>query len=194
MSAQWKIGQLKLSLALVVRMAFSSLKIRLSRTTLTVLTIATSTAFLIYVLTLEKSGDKAETENWYLMMGLCLLVAAAGVLNTMLMSVTQRYREIGTMKCLGALDSFVLYSVLFESALVGLAGSVLGVVAGLLVAIALGFAEFGGQVFARMSFDAITWKLLGTFLVGMLLTTLGAAVPAWIAARMPPMEAMRGEK
>jgi len=194
MGANWEIGQLKLSLPLVVSMAFSSLKIRLSRTLLTVLTIATSTAFLIYVLTLEKSGDQTETENWYLMMALCLLVAAAGVLNTMLMSVTQRYREIGTMKCLGALDSFVLYSVLFESALVGLAGSAVGVVLGLAVSLLLGVLEFGGEVFSRMSFDWIALKLLGTFLVGMLLTTLGAAVPAWIAARMPPMEAMRGEK
>lgn len=192
--SEWTVGQLKLSPSLVCKMAINSLKIRLSRTFLTVLTVAVSTAFLVYVFTLPAQQDRAELENWYLMMALCLLVATVGVLNTMLMSVTQRYREIGTMKCLGALDSFVLYSVLFESALVGLIGATLGVLGGLAISILLGALEFGGNVFQEMSFNGLGWKLGLTFLAGVFLTTFGAAIPSWIAAKMPPMEAMRGEK
>ena len=61
-----------------------------------------------------------ERDSWILMLTLCLLVCAAGVMNTMLMSVSQRYREIGTIKCLGALDSFVLLSVVAESGIIAI--------------------------------------------------------------------------
>ena len=44
-----------------------------------------------------------------------MLVAFVGVLNAMLMSVTERFREIGTMKCLGALNSFIVKLFLIES-------------------------------------------------------------------------------
>lgn len=193
-SGNWDIQKLRLHPKLVASMALSSLKLRLSRTLLTLLTIATSTAFLMYLLTVQRPDTAAEQQSWGLMLVLSLLVAAAGVLNTMLMSVTQRYREIGTMKCLGALDSFVLYSVLLESAIVGLCGAVGGVVVGLLLSILLGLLEFGGAVWTQLRLEGLPWKVLVSFGVGMFLTTLGAAVPAWIASKMPPMDAMRGEK
>lgn len=190
----WQIGTLTFKFDLVKWLAVSSLKVRLSRTYLTVLTIATSTAFLMYVLTIPASDDPAERQGRALMLGLSLIVSVAGVINTMLMSVTQRYREIGTMKCLGALDTLILYSVLFESALVGLVGAVLGSVVGLVISILLGLAEFGFSVFSELAFDYIGLKFLVVFLVGMFLTTFGAFVPALIASRLPPIEAMRGEK
>jgi len=192
--AEWQVGSLKLRPGLVVSMAFNSLKLRVTRTVLTLLTIGTSTAFLMYLLTVARPEDPTEQQSWGLMLALSLLVSAAGVLNTMMMSVTQRYREIGTMKCLGALDMFVLYSVLLESAILGLVGAIGGVFVGLLISIILGLLEFGGGVFDHLRMDGLYWKLPLAFLVGMLLTTLGAAVPAWIASKMPPMDAMRGEK
>lgn len=193
-SGNWEINKLRLHPKLVISMALSSLKLRLSRTVLTLLTIATSTAFLMYLLTVQRPDTAAEQQSWGLMLVLSLLVAAAGVLNTMLMSVTQRYREIGTIKCLGALDSFVLYTVLLESAIVGLCGAVGGVVIGLVLSILLGLLEFGGEVWGQLRFDGLALKVLMAFGVGVFLTTMGAAIPAWIASKMPPMDAMRGEK
>ncbi|TVR54901.1 MAG: ABC transporter permease [Puniceicoccaceae bacterium] len=190
----WQIGRLRLRPRLVFAMAVNSLRLRISRTLLTVLTIATASAFLIFLLTLPAQADPAEREGWLLMLGLCLLVSMAGVLNTMLMSITQRYREIGTIKCLGALDGFVLGSVMVEAALLGLVGAGLGLLAGTLLALGLGVAEFGGAAFAHLRFDGFAWKAGLALLTGLLLTTLGAALPAWIASKMPPMEAMRGEK
>jgi ABC-type antimicrobial peptide transport system permease subunit len=193
-TAHWQIGELKLQYDLVWSMAISSLKVRLPRTLLTVLTITTSTAFLMYLLTMPKTDDPVESQSWGLMLALSLLVSIAGVLNTMLMSVTQRYREIGTIKCLGALDSFVLYSVLFESAIVGLVGAVIGVVLGILISVLLGLADYGFAVFQNLRLGFLPGKILIVFLVGVFLTTIGAAIPAWIASKMPPMDAMRGEK
>jgi hypothetical protein len=191
---QWEIGKLHLSFNLVWSMAKSSLKVRLSRSLLTCLTITTSTAFMMYLLTFPTGGGEADRESWYLMLVLALVVSAAGVLNAMLMSVAQRYREIGTFKCLGALDALILYSVLTEAALVGLVGAVAGVAVGLVVAIILGLADRGAAMLEQMSLLILPLKVLLVFVVGMALTTLGAAVPAWIAAKMPPVEAMRGEK
>jgi len=193
-TGNWELGKLKLRPQLVVSMAISSLKIRFSRTLLTLLTIATTTAFLIYLLTLPRSSDPVEQQSWILMLSLSLLVSMAGVLNTMLMSVTQRYREIGTMKCLGALDSFVLYSVLLESAILGLIGASGGIVIGFIISSLLGVMEYGSAVYSSLHMSGFGWKVLIVFAVGMSLTTFGAAVPAWIASKMPPMDAMRGEK
>ena len=51
----------------------------------------------------------------------------------MLMSVTERFREIGTMKCLGALDGFIVKLFLIESLFQGMAGTVMGVLLGLVL-------------------------------------------------------------
>lgn len=190
----WEIGQLKLRPEIVWAMAISSLKVRLPRTLLTVLTISTATAFMMWLLTAPKAADPTERQSWGLMLGLCLIVSGVGVLNTMLMSVTQRYREIGTIKCLGALDSLVLASTLLESAILGLVGGAAGATIGALVAILLGLGDFGLAVFEHIRPATLPLNALIVFAVGMLFTTLGAAIPAYIAAKMPPIEAMRGEK
>ena len=67
------------------------------------------------------------------LISLSLLVCAVGITNAMLMSVMERFRDIGTMKCLGALDSFILKLFLLESLFLGLAGSLLGSLTGTLL-------------------------------------------------------------
>jgi ABC-type antimicrobial peptide transport system permease subunit len=193
-TAQWETGQLKLRPEIVWAMAISSLKVRMSRTFLTTLTITTATAFMMWLLTAPKSTDLTERQSWTVMLVLCLIVSGVGVLNTMLMSVTQRYREIGTIKCLGGLDSLVLLSTLLESAILGLIGGAAGAVIGSIIALLLALPDFGREVFTHISLPGLPLNALIVFVVGMLFTTLGAAIPAWIAAKMPPIEAMRGEK
>ncbi len=193
-ASRWEAGRLRLSPSLVWTMALSSLRLRFVRSLLTILTLAATGAFLIYLLLLPPTDDAADRNAWRLMFALALIVSTAGVTNTMLMSVTQRYREIGTIKCLGALSSFVLLSVLLEAALLGLAGAVLGVIAGFVIALAVGALQHGAEVLAHLDFTRLPWKLSLAIAVGLGLATLGAVIPAIVAARMPPMEAMRGEK
>lgn len=189
----WEKKRLRLKPALVWSIAISSLRLRMGRTLLTLLTVAASCAFVIFLLT-TPAADALEREKWGLMLVLSLLVSLAGVLNTMLMSVTQRYREIGTIKCLGALDSFVLLSVLLEAAMVGLSGAVGGVVAGLIFSALMGLWEHGWTFWSTGAWAGLWWKAGATLGVGLFLTTFGASVPAWIAARMPPVEAMGGDR
>jgi ABC-type lipoprotein release transport system permease subunit len=119
------------------------------------------------------------------------------------MSVTERFREIGTMKCLGALDKFVVKLFLIESSLQGVAGSVVGAIIGFLLAFVRALFTFhvkdveSGQSYwlALRFFPALSlleWMGVA-LLVGIVLSIIAAIYPAIRAARMEPVQAMRVE-
>ena len=121
-----------------------------------------------------------------------LLVTVLGVANALLMSVTERFREIGTMKCLGALSAFIRTLFLIESSLIGLVGSLVGVVLGaLLPLIAYSFAYRFGLVFGSMPYGTLFIAAAGAVVVGTLLAVLAAIYPARFASRMVPASALR---
>ena len=131
--------------------------------------------------------------SWWLIL-ISLTVCAVGITNAMLMSVTERFREIGTMKCLGALDSFIVKLFLLESTLQGVAGTGVGIVIGFVIMLASGLAAFGGSVF-----EFIPWLQMGLIavyavLIGAGLSIAGAILPALRAAQMAPVEAMRADE
>ncbi len=130
-------------------------------------------------------------QRWLL--GLALLVAFVGILNAMLMSVTERFREIGTMKCLGALDSFIVKLFLVESAFQGFVGTIVGLIVGTAVSVLIALATYGTMAFANIQWPQIGTAIAGSALIGVILTVAGAVWPAWQAARMHPIEAMRVE-
>lgn len=132
-----------------------------------------------------------EQTTWLL--GLALLVAFVGILNAMLMSVTERFREIGTMKCLGALDTFIVKLFLIESLFQGIIGTGLGIIAGMALSMAGATSTYGGHAWTNLPWSSILTSAGLCFLVGVALTVAGAVYPAWQAARMQPVEAMRVE-
>ncbi len=127
------------------------------------------------------------------LIGLALLVAFVGILNAMLMSVTERFREIGTMKCLGALDSFIIKLFLIESLFQGCVGTAVGVVLGLGLSMASMSSSYGYYAWKNVPWLSLAGAMLVSLLVGVTLTVAGAVYPAWQAARMQPIEAMRVE-
>ena len=127
------------------------------------------------------------------LLALALLVAFVGILNAMLMSVTERFREIGTMKCLGALDSFIIKLFLIESLFQGGVGTVIGIIVGLLLSLLAASASYGGRAWANVPWGDLGLAVLISLAVGVGLTVAGAVYPAWQAARMQPIEAMRVE-
>jgi predicted lysophospholipase L1 biosynthesis ABC-type transport system permease subunit len=138
----------------------------------------------------EAEAGRMQT-RWLL--GLALAVAFIGILNAMLMSVTERFREIGTMKCLGALDGFIVKLFLIESLFQGLVGTVLGVLLGLALSLIAASISFGRFTWVNLPVGAIALSGLACFAIGVFLTVAGAVYPAWQAARMQPIEAMRVE-
>ena len=129
-----------------------------------------------------------------LLLGLALLTALVGIINSMLMAVTERVREIGTLKCIGALDGFILQTFLIESSLQGLIGTAVGLVVGLAVALISLLASYGGAVLQYFpllgALQALGWSLL----IGGVISILASIAPAQWAARKQPVEAMRVEE
>lgn len=131
-------------------------------------------------------------DRWLVL--LSLLVCTVGIVNAQLMAVTERFREIGTMKCLGALDSFVLRLFLLEAGMQGVAGSVAGALLGGLAGLAAGAARFGLAAVVHAPLVDMACSLGWAVLAGFLLSLAGVSYPALVASRMPPVAAMRAEE
>jgi ABC-type antimicrobial peptide transport system permease subunit len=138
-----------------------------------------------------RSAEHRSQTAW--MLGIALLISFVGIVNAMLISVTERFREIGTMKCLGGLDSFIVKLYLIESLFQGMVGTVLGMILGVVLAYLEGLGRFGREVWVLLPPRELAGLLAVTFAVGVGLTVAGALYPAWRAAKMEPVEAMRSE-
>ncbi|MDF2181700.1 ABC transporter permease [Neptuniibacter sp. CAU 1671] len=119
--------------------------------------------------------------------GISLIVAGILIMNITLISVSQRTKEIGLLKALGAADKEIHWLFLSEAILLALLGSLLGVVVGYLV---LWIAHTLWPLFpVAVPF----WALSGAVGVALGVAVLFAWLPASRAARLPPVQALRGD-
>ncbi|MBT3296794.1 MAG: ABC transporter permease [Verrucomicrobia bacterium] len=132
-----------------------------------------------------------ERMGWLLIVS--MLVCAIGISNAMLMTVTERFREIATMKCLGALDGFIMLLFVMESCFLGLAGGIVGALLGDLIGFGRMAAVFGVSVFSAVPVSELLSAMGSAIGVGVILAALAAVYPSLKAARLAPMEAMRVE-
>lgn len=131
-----------------------------------------------------------ERTQW--LVALSFLVCAVGVANAMLMSVTERFTEIATMKCLGAMDGFVMMMFVIEAAIQGFVGGCIGLVLGVVLALLRVSVEYGGML--NMGTDSLMQvglAMIVSLIVGMALAVVAAVGPSYVAASLAPMEAMR---
>ncbi|MEE9527858.1 MAG: FtsX-like permease family protein [Syntrophobacteria bacterium] len=137
------------------------------------------------------TGSSAK-ERWIVI--LSLLVCVVGIVNAQLMAVTERFREIGTIKCLGALDSFVLRLFVLEAGMQGLAGAGIGALLGTVAALLSSLVRFGLVAWKHVYWLAVAKSIVFAVAIGCVLSLLGVLYPAIVAARMQPVEAMRVEQ
>ncbi|WP_314331941.1 ABC transporter permease [Selenomonas noxia] len=115
-----------------------------------------------------------------------LLVGGIGIMNIMMVSVTERTREIGIRKALGATSSNVLMQFMIESMVIGIVGGVIGIASGILLSKAIG--AFGGLT---TTVDILPVLVSFSFAVGIGL--FFGIYPARKAARLDPIDALRYE-
>ncbi len=122
-----------------------------------------------------------------------MLVCIVGIANAMLMSVTERFREIATLKCLGALDGFIMTVFLIEASVLGLVGGVIGTLLGLVLCLIRMFSIFHSLVSGSFPLNALLAAAVLSVAAGVILAAVAAVYPSFRAARLAPMEAMRIE-
>lgn len=211
--------QVVLPFGQVLRISFNSMVVRLSRSLITTATLALAIAFVAYIWSgyeilnsvwaqaesalrerilasghemIEGQFGSSPKDRWLAI--LSLIVCVVGIVNAQLMAVTERFREIGTFKCLGALNSFVVRIFVFEGIYQGLLGGVVGSVVGILVATLSLVLKLGWIAIRYWPLPGMVLTVLWGLLLAALLSLLGVIYPALVAARMEPAVALRTEQ
>ena len=202
----------------VLRISFNALRARFFRSMITTASLVLAVAFLAYTFAVyavlegtwsaasptiqEKilsagfiptEGHFGSTAKDRWLVVLSLLVCTVGIINAQLMAVTERFREIGTLKCLGALDSFVIKLFVLEATYQGILGGSIGSLLGVGTAVVTLTARFGTVVLTHLPAVSLGFLVVKSSALAVALSLIGVMYPAWVAARMEPAMALRSE-
>jgi putative ABC transport system permease protein len=120
---------------------------------------------------------------------IALLIGSFSIVNTMTIAVTERTREIGIRKAIGAADADILAEFLAEAAVIGLAGGLIGLVSGAAIAL---YLDARNAASGNLELFAVTPRLaIGAVLFTVVLSAASGLVPAIRAARLAPTQALR---
>lgn len=119
--------------------------------------------------------------------GISLLVGGIGIMNIMLVSVTERTREIGIRKAVGAKRRDILFQFLIEAAMLSLVGGAIGILGGWLLGVLISQVEFSGiRIISVVSPDVIILAVSVSLFIGL----ASGIYPAMRAARLNPIDAL----
>ena len=135
-----------------------------------------SLSSILQVLTLVVAGIAA----------ISLTVAGIGIMNVMLVSVSERTAEVGLLKALGATRRQILLIFLLEAVLLSVAGGMVG------LAVGWGLVEIGTALYPAVPASPPLWAIYAVIGVSFGTGTLFGVLPAWRAARLDPVSSLQG--
>lgn len=204
--------QVQLPLNKAVKIAMQSIRVRFWRSMITAAGVFLGIAFLGSTLAqatiaahtpqvIEGALDQVQRaqivrgqhDRQVWLVALSLIVCTVGIANSMLMSVTERFKEIGTMKCLGAMDGFIVKLFLLEAGFLGVVASILGWIIGYGATVLIGLFRDGAKLWPKLPGGDVLSSLVWSLLAGAILTILATIFPAIRASKLPPAAALRVE-
>jgi len=124
----------------------------------------------------------------WLTSAIALMIGSVGMLNTMMMAVFERTREIAMLRALGWRRRRVIAMIIGESTLISLVAAIIGIVLAIIVVQVLSQMPAAGRLVAG---DISLSVMLQGLLLALVLGILGGIYPAWSAARLAPVEGLR---
>jgi len=196
-----EVGRITFSLIDAFRLGYDNVKRRFNRAVFSMAAIALGIAFFstlslmdafFSIYTQAEGGVRVESYQYWLLF-VSLAVCVISITNSMLIAVYERYREIGTMKCLGALDQHVLKLFLVESIILALLGGSLGFGIGLASSVISVMFSTGFNIILKIPPESLLALFGETIFLSVALSTVATIYPAYRAAKLDPVEALRYE-
>ena len=126
---------------------------------------------------------------------IAIVVASLGIINTMIMSILERYKEIGIMKAVGASNKDVKKIFLFESGVIGFMGGIFGLALGWIVSVIINLVINSiavRQGVPDMNYFSFPWWLcLGAVVFSIFISLIAGIYPTLRAAKVDPVVALR---
>ncbi|MBD3331106.1 FtsX-like permease family protein [Candidatus Peregrinibacteria bacterium] len=151
----------------------------------------------------QKNLEDIEAKFKYLSLSLgaisliILITASIAIISTFLATISERRREIGLLRAVGASKRHIKFIIFFEAGITGLIGSIIGIVIGIFGSRLIdfyGLKQLEGTTFTPESLFYIDTKLIiSTLIFGLVLTILSAYIPARKAANLHPISAIKGK-
>jgi putative ABC transport system permease protein len=148
----------------------------------------TTVASLEDLASVDQGLSTIDTASWAISL-LAIVIGGIGVINTMIMSVYERTREIGVLKAVGWKNRRILGMILGESIVLTLVAGIVGSIMGIIAIQALMFLGMGGFIKPVYNIDVFVRGFAVALIVGL----IGGFYPAYRASRLPPTEALRYE-
>lgn len=123
--------------------------------------------------------------------GISLLVAATSIFNVMMMSVTERIREIGILRSIGTRKNEVLRMFIYEAVILGLVGAAIGAIMSLILGWLVVLAMVGTTKYF-FTFQSLVYVPMA-MVIGIAICIFSGVYPAWRAANLDPIEALRSD-